>query len=142
MITDDGFINFIKSPVSHNLRFLDISNTQISDKSIYALASAEECCSNQLASLKTSNCVDITEKSLIEFINSPNSQSIQLLDFSGLDLTDLIMFNISFSCYMNKLIALYVNNCPKITFDSLDNLGKSPYLLFLGTLELSQCLKV
>lgn len=141
MITDDGLISFLQSSISHNLRVLDISFTQITDRSVLVLASPEACWASQLVQLRMRNCLDITEKSLVEYVTSPNAQCIQLLDFSGLDLTDSLIYEISYSSYMGKLASLYVNECPKITFESLGHLGKSPFMLFLSTLELSKCLK-
>ena len=115
LITDEGFISFLKSDYVINLQELDISQTSLTDQSIYFLAK-KECKVRYLKVLLMKECVDISENSIIQFINSENSFFINYLDFSELDLTNKIIENICNSKYMSNLKNLIVNGCSKISF--------------------------
>ena len=68
-------------------------------------------------------------------------EKIEFLDFSGIDLTDLMIEEICSSKYMRNLRCLLLNDCPKISFSCFKFLGETESLIFLESLELANSLK-
>ncbi len=72
--------------------------------------------------------MDMTETGVCAFVSSMNACHLEVIDITGLDITNLTISHIASSKYMGNLKKIIANNCKKIDFDCLEILSKSDYV--------------